>query len=330
MSGQSIGLTDSDLMAYPAKPFIQTSYTAVEQALGDGSLPGQELDVDFANMKTSVDALNDFVRGITRSDGRLANGTVTADSLAADVLLGIAPPEIWESGVSYAPPATVFNGSVFYIANVPHTSTVFADDLAAGRWALLANFAIVQEETFEARDETFAARDETFDARDATLLARDDVLQRYLGSFSTPPATDAAGGPLTAGMLYFNDTQGVLFVYDGARWLSASSSIETVRQVFTFIATAGQTVFSGLDANGETLALDISSLTSVFLNGVRLVETTDYTINSGTNTVTLTTGAALNDTVQVEAFGNINTKITVSDHPPSGGSAGDLWFQYSN
>jgi hypothetical protein len=127
-------------MAYPTKPSIQTSYTAVEQALGDGSLPGQELDNDFANLKTAVDALNDFVRGVTRSDGRLGNGTVTRDALAVDILLGLEPPSPWQTGRVYRSPNTVFEDNKFYLAAIEHTSGVFADDVAAGRWIVLADF----------------------------------------------------------------------------------------------------------------------------------------------------------------------------------------------
>jgi hypothetical protein len=129
-------------MAYPPKPDLQTSYTAVEQALGDGSLPGQELDVDFANLKSSLDALNDFVRGVTRSDGRLGNGVVTQDTLAADILLGLEPPEPWVTGKVYKSPNTVFENNRFYLAAIEHTSGVFNDDVAAGRWLLLADFTL--------------------------------------------------------------------------------------------------------------------------------------------------------------------------------------------
>jgi hypothetical protein len=292
-------------MAYPTKPSIQTSYTAVEQAQGDGLLPGQELDVDFANLKTAVDALNDFVRGITRSDGRLGNGTVTQDTLAADVLLGLAPPEPWQTGKDYATPDSVFEGNKFYLALTPHTSAVFADDLAAGRWVQLADFTVVQTAAIAAQLAAEAARDEA-------VIARNEVLAVYLGTFATSPTLTPDGDPLGAGMLYFDSALGTLFVYSGTEWVSASSSIAGVRQVFTYTATAGQTVFSGADSGGSPLVFDSEPLVSVFLNGVRLVVTSDYTVNTATNVVTLVVGAALNDVVQIEVFGNLNAS------PPQG------------
>lgn len=127
-------------MPYPDPPEIATSYTAIEQSVGDGSLPGQELDVDLAALRDSVAAVIAFLKAFTRSDGRLANGTVTADTLASDILLGVSPPAPWETGRPYAPPETVFSGNRFYIAATSHTSSDFATDLASGRWVLLADF----------------------------------------------------------------------------------------------------------------------------------------------------------------------------------------------
>jgi hypothetical protein len=257
-------------MAYPPKPDIQTSYTAVEQALGDGSLPGQELDVDFANLKFSVDALNDFVRGITRSDGRLGNNTVTRDTLAADILLGLAPPAPWQAGREYEAPATVFEGNRFYIANTPHTSTVFADDLAAGRWVELADLTEPLTEFFE----------------------------RYIGTAASDPLTTPTGGPLVVGMLYYNTVEERLKAWNGSDWLPATGVTSLLR--FRFVATSGQTVFTGNDADSNLLEF-VDAPIQVHLNGVLLDEGADFT-TSGGDTVTLASGAAASDVLTVTAF----------------------------
>lgn len=124
-------------MAYPAKPVISTSYTAREQALGDGTLPGTEMDIDFAALAAASEELNDFVRGLSRSDGKLANGIVTRESLSGEILIGFDAPTTWVTGADYGLQATVFEGAAFYICTIAHTSGVFADDLSAGRWAEL-------------------------------------------------------------------------------------------------------------------------------------------------------------------------------------------------
>lgn len=76
-------------MAYPDKPTIDTSYTAVEQAQGDGSFPGTELDNDLASLKAAIDEIIDFIALALRSDGALNNGLVTYESLEADLQTAI-------------------------------------------------------------------------------------------------------------------------------------------------------------------------------------------------------------------------------------------------
>jgi hypothetical protein len=73
-----------------------------------------------------------------------------------------------------------------------------------------------------------------------------------------------------------------------------------IRNRFIFTATAGQTVFSGVDDYNLTLSYTDAQFTDVFLNGVKL-DKTDYTATSGTSIV-LAEAAALNDTLEVLAF----------------------------
>lgn len=126
-------------MAYPDKPQILTSYTAEEQSIGNGTLPGQELDVDFASLKVSQEQVIDFLKLFTRSDGKLANGIVTQEALAPSILIGFDPPTVWATAQAYTTRSTVFQGQQFYLCVIAHTSGVFATDLSAGRWQLLAD-----------------------------------------------------------------------------------------------------------------------------------------------------------------------------------------------
>ena len=76
------------------------------------------------------------------------------------------------------------------------------------------------------------------------------------------------------------------------------------KAVFEYTATAGQTAFTGGDDNSAVLkALD--DTISVYSNGVRLVLTDDYTLNTAGDTVTLTSAAALNDIIVIETFDEI-------------------------
>ena len=74
-----------------------------------------------------------------------------------------------------------------------------------------------------------------------------------------------------------------------------------VRNRYIYQATAGQTTFTGSDADSKTLSYQDSLYLDVYQNGVLLKPVTDYTSTSGTSVV-LTTGASLNDVVEIIAY----------------------------
>ena len=77
--------------------------------------------------------------------------------------------------------------------------------------------------------------------------------------------------------------------------------------LFKFVATANQTAFTGADANGAVLSFtDVD----VYLNGVHL-DATDFTTSNG-DTITLGSGAAVNDELVVRAFRAFTATDTVS------------------
>ena len=75
---------------------------------------------------------------------------------------------------------------------------------------------------------------------------------------------------------------------------TTSDGIDTT---YVYTATANQTAFTGSDNNSATLSYATNSV-MVYLNGILLVPTTDYTATDG-STVTLASGAALNDEVMI-------------------------------
>ena len=70
--------------------------------------------------------------------------------------------------------------------------------------------------------------------------------------------------------------------------------------VYNYTATSGQTAFTGADDNGNTMDF-LEDNIIVTLNGVTLEKTADYTVSGG-NTVTLNSGAATSDELNVTAF----------------------------
>jgi hypothetical protein len=79
------------------------------------------------------------------------------------------------------------------------------------------------------------------------------------------------------------------------------SSNFAVRNRYVYQATAGQTSFSGSDADSKVLTYTDSLYMDVYQNGVLLKPGTDYTATTGT-TVVLVTGASLNDVVEMVVY----------------------------
>lgn len=91
---------------------------------------------------------------------------------------------------------------------------------------------------------------------------------------------------------------------------SPENIVRSKQDAYKYVATAAQTVFTGSDANGNSLDFAPTDFVSVFLNGIRLIETDDYTV--GNDTITLTVGASLNDELIVTTIAQVVTIDTYS------------------
>jgi hypothetical protein len=126
----------------------------------------------------------------------------------------------------------------------------------------------------------------------------DNFDDRYLGAKAVPPTLDNDGDALITGALYWNSVDNAMYAWDGSAWGSISSTADIFR--FHFIATGGETELTGLDEYGNTLSY-IPGKEQVYLNGVLLVRTTDYTATSGTSITSLAALAA-DDVVDIITF----------------------------
>lgn len=88
--------------------------------------------------------------------------------------------------------------------------------------------------------------------------------------------------------------------WDGSVWIDAVSASTNSVKTYEYVATAGQTTFSGADANSETLEYTLGLL-EVQINGLVLRPGEDYTASSGTSVV-LVSAAAVNDEVQIDVY----------------------------
>jgi hypothetical protein len=132
----------------------------------------------------------------------------------------------------------------------------------------------------------------------AAEAAYDNFDDRYLGSKSTPPTLDNDGNALITGAIYWNSVTNAMYAWTGTEWGSISSTADIFR--FRFTATGGETTISGLDDNGLTLAY-IPGKEQVYLNGVLLARTSDYTASSGSSITSLAALAA-GDILEIITF----------------------------
>jgi hypothetical protein len=140
----------------------------------------------------------------------------------------------------------------------------------------------------------------------------------YHGAASSDPTSS-----LSTGDLYFSTSVAAMKVYNGTSWIVATSSGNTSLLSYEYLATSGQTTFSGSDTNSATLAYTVNNII-VSLNGVILDGggNSDYTASNGTSVV-LGVGASAGDILSVVAF----KSFTTADMVPasSGGTfAGDI------
>jgi len=188
-------------------------------------------------------------------------------------------------------------------------------------------------------------------------MAQTIKLKRSATQGATPTTSQLALGEVAIntydGKMYIKKdvggTESIVEIGTG----SGGSGLASSFTLYEYTATANQTTFSGSDSNSNTLAYDTGTPPKilVYLNGVLLDHTTDYTATTGTSVV-LTTGAAASDLVQVAAYkseasvaldidlvDNVKLKFGDDDdlqiyHDGSNGfiknTTGDLYIQDSN
>ena len=108
----------------------------------------------------------------------------------------------------------------------------------------------------------------------------------------------------TTGDLWFDSANNLMKVYGSSGFQNAGSSVNGTAERSTYTATAGQTSFAATYDAGYV---------DVYLNGVKLIDGTDFTATSGT-AIVLSTGAALNDTVDIVAYGTFElSNFSIND-----------------
>jgi hypothetical protein len=100
-----------------------------------------------------------------------------------------------------------------------------------------------------------------------------------------------------------------MLAWSGSAWTSISSTAAIFRYRFT--ATAGQTSISGVDDNGLTLSYIVGK-EEVYLNGVLLARTSDYTASNGSS-ITSLAALAVNDVVEIITFTAFDVATSIAN-----------------
>ena len=159
----------------------------------------------------------------------------------------------------------------------------------------------------------------------SNLSGVNSFAERYRIASSAPSTSNDVGD------LYFDTTANELKVYKSSGWAAAGSTVNGTANRFEYVATAGQTTFTGADANSAVLAYDAGFI-DCYVNGIKLANS-DFTATSG-NSVVLASAAAVNDIISIVAFGtfqlaNISIK-DLTDTPASFGTAGQALVMNSS
>jgi hypothetical protein len=117
-------------------------------------------------------------------------------------------------------------------------------------------------------------------------------LGSYLTTVALNELSDVSSSSATTGQVLTAQSDGSFAFADQTGSSSGGISFSDV----TITATNGQTEFSD-----STVTIQ-DGVTLVFLNGVRLVETTDFTVSESGNSITLVEAAELGDIVQICTF----------------------------
>lgn len=210
------------------------------------------------------------------------------------------------------------SGNVTTVAGIAGNVTSVAGNASnintvAGSIAAVNSAATNMAAILDAPNQASAAASSAVSAASSAATAAallDNFDDRYLGAKTADPSLDNDGNALIEGALYFNTTDNVMKIFTASGWIAASSASVATLATFEFVATSGQTVFTGNDANGVSLSFTDPAL-MVTLNGVRLRPGDDYTTATGT-TITLVSAATAGDELVVDAFGNFLVADTYS------------------
>jgi microcystin-dependent protein len=136
-------------MAQPQLYIRQFDFTGFQAVNPVSPLPGDKVDLELNTAKVTFDQILQNLSLIQRDDGRLMNGSVGQEQLAASLSIGFTFRGVWVAGKTYALSDGVSLGSKFYRAKVSHGSdNTNRPDIGTLFWEFLFDFSALVQQGF--------------------------------------------------------------------------------------------------------------------------------------------------------------------------------------
>lgn len=124
-------------MAQPTVYSRSYSFSDYQTASPTLPLPGVHVDGELNSVQQTLGQICTNLALIQRDDGAIANASVGIDQLKSEVTIGLNAVSDWIIGGTYVENEGVWYEGKLYYCLVAHTGTVFATDIAAGKWSLI-------------------------------------------------------------------------------------------------------------------------------------------------------------------------------------------------
>lgn len=134
-------------MSRPTAYEKSTSFASYARSNPSSPYNAPNHDTEFDNIALALGQTQAALSVITRSDGKLLNKSVRAETLSNDAIALItgtsfSPKGDWVTATSYVAGDMVIYNDAAYVCLLAHTSGTFITDLTAAYWQLWANNAI--------------------------------------------------------------------------------------------------------------------------------------------------------------------------------------------